>query len=320
VDPPAIDLAQYEGAPPNPVGPLVADPSTLDLIGVSGRDRSALDATGVIVVDNWRAAQRPDDVVACPECWQYRTASGAISLDPAYSVDPAPTWFFAQGELLITEAHARSLGFDIVPVGVILRSGQPLTAERIDRLQALQERLSPDFGDVFVEPGEQPVGFDPQTGGPTESFWSVTFDDPRWRGSDEHTLWVARGVVAAGVLLLTAVVVAIGLALAAAESRDERDVLLVLGARPASIRHQAAARAVLLTIGGVALGVPAGFVPTWLVGRIVQRDEPFSTPLRFPWTIALGSAVLVPVLIGFGAWAGSGIAHRLRPASPARRD
>ncbi len=54
--------------------------------------------------------------------------------------------------------------------------------------------------------------------------------------------------VAVGSLILVLAVVAIGLSLAAAESRDERDVLLAVGASPMTLRRVAATKAWVLTL------------------------------------------------------------------------
>ena len=71
-----------------------------------------------------------------------------------------------------------------------------------------------------------------------------------------------QGIVIGIVLALILLVVAIGLALAATESRDERDVLVAVGARPRTIRSLAGSKALIITLTGVALAIPTGLIPT----------------------------------------------------------
>ncbi len=56
----------------------------------------------------------------------------------------------------------------------------------------------------------------------------------------KRDLWIARGLALAAAVVLTGIVVAIGLALAAADNTAERDVFALVGARPTSLRRMAA--------------------------------------------------------------------------------
>ena len=109
-------------------------------------------------------------------------------------------------------------------------------------------------------------------------------------------------------LLLTLLVVAIGLALSAAESRDERDVLVAVGARPVTMRRLAACRAVALTVVAAVLAIPTGYVPIVVVYRAIEGEV-----AAFPWLTAAGILVAVPLLAGGAAWIASSIAQRFRP-------
>ena len=75
-------------------------------------------------------------------------------------------------------------------------------------------------------------------------------------------------------LVLTLLVVAIGLALAAAEGVAERDVLVAVGGRPSTMRSMAAVKAVVLTVTGLVLAVPFGLLPTYAVLRATEHDVP----------------------------------------------
>jgi len=62
-------------------------------------------------------------------------------------------------------------------------------------------------------------------------------------------------------LVFTGFVIIVGLALAAAETREEVEVLTAVGASPSTLRGLAAAKAALLAGAGVALAVPTGLIP-----------------------------------------------------------
>jgi ABC-type antimicrobial peptide transport system permease subunit len=110
-------------------------------------------------------------------------------------------------------------------------------------------------------------------------------------------------------LLFTLFVLAISLALAAAETRDERDVLSVLGASPSTMRRTSARKAVLLTVLGSLLAIPVGFLPV-AVFTAVTNDN---LPLRFPWRVTLLLLAAVPVIVTLATSAASAIALRIRP-------
>jgi putative ABC transport system permease protein len=134
-------------------------------------------------------------------------------------------------------------------------------------------------------------------------------------------VWIARAVIVGGALMLSLLVVAIGLALSAVEGRDERDTFSVVGAKPSTMRRLTASRAAVISLVGIVLGVPLGFIPVWVVDSITTSPyETYDVPVTFPWLVVATLAVVIPLLAAGGAWAASGVAHRFRPASPTRRD
>ncbi|MBA2496608.1 MAG: hypothetical protein H0V33_05840 [Acidimicrobiia bacterium] len=103
--------------------------------------------------------------------------------------------------------------------------------------------------------------------------------------------------------------IAVSLALAASETRDERDVLVVAGAAPSTMRRTSGRKALLLSGLGAALAVPVGFLPV-AVFTAVSSDD---LPLVFPWRVVLLLLVAVPVVAAAVTTVGSGIVLRLRP-------
>ena len=108
-----------------------------------------------------------------------------------------------------------------------------------------------------------------------------------------------QGIVLGVVLVLTLLVVAIGLALAATESRDERDVLVAVGARPRTMRSLAGFEGARDDADRVALAIPTGLIPAFAVTRAV--DDPF----QIPWLALAGLLVAVPLVAGAASWAAS---------------
>lgn len=115
--------------------------------------------------------------------------------------------------------------------------------------------------------------------------------------------------LAAVALLFTLFVVGVSLALAAAETRDERDILTAVGAGPATMRRTSGRKAVVLTVLGLALAVPVGFAPVAVV--ISAAGDDF--PLVFPWRVVAALLVGVPLVAGLLTTAASALALRVRP-------
>ena len=327
-DPRPIDWSTYDGPFPDRMGPVVATPAMLDLLGLDAQDIETLQAEGAL----WPRDQytRTNTVTSTGagvtlEAGEfgvagttYPAAGGDIALNPTLSARQ-PRYGYSLYRPIVTPEYARELGFDLVERGVIIRTGEALTS---NQRQALSETFSSDqySNGVFIEPGDPPrVAPGSDT---TQPYWTFGYDNPDWR-QGERDLWLVRAVTVGIALLLTALVVAIGLSLAAAEGRDERTVLAVVGARPASLRRQAATRAAVLALVGIGLGIPTGYVPAWVLFRTIESgsiNDGFEQPLRVPWLVVGSMVVLIPLAVGAIAWAGSGVSQRFRPPSPTHQD
>ena len=112
-------------------------------------------------------------------------------------------------------------------------------------------------------------------------------------------------------LLFTGFVVVVGLALAAAETRDEREVLTAVGASPATLRRLAASKAGLLALMGAALAVPTGLLPVW----VVRNASSGSSRFVIPWESLILLLVLIPAVLAGLALVGSSIGTRFRPVT-----
>lgn len=304
----------------SPYGPYIATPALVELVGLSGDDQELLATSGVIVPwygEDARGAGERDGV----EWLEYRAEDGTIVLEP--TVARRPLTYEWRAQPMMTDQAARDAGFEVARIGVIIRGDASLDDAQLDALGDLRDRMHGTPLDSFVEPGDPPRTLEMmQTGMLDSEFTQIEFDDPRWYDDRDDDLWLSRLAVVAAAVVLGLIVVSIGLALAAAEGRSERDVMIVVGAPSASLRRQAAARAVVLAAVGIVIGVPLGFGPAWVVGQI-QHDPANRYGMQeigFPWLVVGTLAVAIPLLVALGAWMASGVAQRFRPASPARRD
>lgn len=333
-----VRMATFDPAPfdpsmdwNDPSGPMIATPAVLDLIGLSSADRDTLAEVGAIqptrVVgyadDSFYVTDGPssDDPEADLFRMEYRAEAGIVEAPYAVAADPVQRSWNLQ--LLMTEEAALDAGFSIVQTGVIVRSDAPLTEVQRDELALLARDYDGTPIDAFIEPGDPPrTEATSQSGSLDDVYYSVQYDEPRWRSSGSSDLWIARLVILGAALAISLLVVSIGLALAAAEGREERDTFTIVGAKPSSMRRQAAARAAVLALVGIGLGVPLGFVPTYVVDRVTRNAGPssYSQPIGFPWLGVVTLVVVIPAVVAGAAWAAAGLGQRVRPPTPARRD
>jgi hypothetical protein len=110
-------------------------------------------------------------------------------------------------------------------------------------------------------------------------------------------------------LAFAVLAVGAGLALAAAEYRDERDVLAVAGVAPRTLARSAGGKAWLLAAIGAGMAVPIGLLPVAVFAAADRGDMVFRVPWR---TIGL-LAVVLPALAAAVALGASTLAQRLRP-------
>ncbi len=280
-------------------GVVIADPATIDLYELSASERADLEAEGALLLQPWFAqvnGRATGQLVI-------DTASGEIVVPyamrdhvrEAIEKPDEETEFdgvYGIDLLMITEQTARQLGFDIVEFGAIVRNDAPLTQAQLDAVSRAFAGTA--LGEWYRDAVD--------TAGRSSGWWAFVEG-----GGSEVSLAVFQGIALGAVLVLTLLVVAIGLALAATESRDERDVLVAVGARPRTMRSLAGSKALVMTLTGVALAIPTGLIPAFAVTRAV------GDPFQVPWLALAGLLVAVPLIAGAVAWAASTVAQRFRP-------
>jgi putative ABC transport system permease protein len=191
--------------------------------------------------------------------------------------------------LLVTPERAANL--DLVPMAgpTVLRSPHDLTAGQRHALNDLAADLQ---------------GTGAELGG---SVQQVNQDEPPSRLPTGTIDAALAGLALAACLL----VVGVGLALAAAEARDERAVLVALGAQPATIRAAGGYRAVLLTGLGATLALPVGLLPAWALTAASARLH-FVAPWRAIGLVLVG----IPLAAGAVTTLAGGLTLRHRPPRP----
>ncbi len=271
--------------------PLIAEDWYLDRLNVSARDRETLEREGVL------GSFEETVIVSFP------AQDGDVKIEAPAAQGRSNQW---PSVLIMTPEFARSRGFQSFDWRYLGIAPSDLSANQRDRLRALCCEYDESWRWDTTIPLPVPTN---------EVEIALEFRYESWQPSRA----LLDAIVVAVALLLVGLVIAIGLSLSAVESRDERDTLSVLGARPRSLRRLAAIKAAVLVVAGGLLAIPAGFVPTWLVFALSNRfddagqTETIFDQLAFPWTTALGLVVALPILVGLAAWTASAIAHRFRP-------
>lgn len=206
------------------------------------------------------------------------------------------------GQALVTSEFVERNGLEVGVARYWIENPRDLTDEQREAVRALNPRSGPD---VFIPSATAP-GFAVEDNGGFET-WYVDVNS-----SGRTTNWDLIRLAVAGVsLALVLFVVAVGLSLAAVESREERDVLHALGAAPRTLRRVAGAKAWVLTTGAVVIAVPLGYASMFVVGR--ATDSIGAAP--FPWMVALALLVVIPAATAGTALIVSALGQRFRPAT-----
>lgn len=290
------------------VSPYVATEATMTAWGWTDTGRTALAA------DGWVA---PVDVYGNgSEIITYSTTGSATTSDefgfgssPSAVVGAANRWTPA----LITPEKVAELGWQTVEVGTLFSAPGSFTDEQFSALESLNNTVV-EIG--FVEPGDPPVNeLVSNHWGPYLSDSSVQH---QWRDVNlEHDVQVARMIVVGVSTVLTAMVAAIGLTLAAADNRRDRTVLAIVGARPSTIARTTAADAWLICVAGAVVGVPAALLATRVVSDV---GDSAGSPTGIPWVIAGLQFVVIPAVVAGAAWLVATISGRISPPRLPRLD
>lgn len=200
---------------------------------------------------------------------------------------------------LISPSLADELGLVIADGPVLLRTPEPMSGDQMDQLTDLAVDFIYDTEGGAWEPGT--IQTQVHLAHPYESF--------------EPSRALINAAIIGAATLLSLGVVALGLSLSAAETRDERDVLAAVGARPRSLRRLAGAKAAVLSSTGTLIGIPLGFIPVLVVTRAASVDRFDAITPVFPWMQVGLLVVVVPVIATLVTIGASGIALKVRPVT-----
>ncbi len=274
-----------------PIG-QVAIAETLESYGWDEATVARMMAAPLTIVDRNGVATPQWAVDALAESLDVAPADVLVVEEPAPEGDPyVPDggWIGPQSTVYVAQSLVDAGVVDVTWFDVRGTADHRLSQDEIDRLNALND-VDTDAA-YFVDAGE--VGQVPASG----VYVSVPWIASPW------PLWI-RWALIGGMLAFVTTVVALGLALWAAEGRDERSTLLTLGAGPSTVARVTAWKAWLLaTLGGV-LAVVLGWAG--------MRSASAAVDARFvmPWWMAAALVLVVPAVVAAGSAGASLVGQR----------
>ena len=280
---------------------VVADRAVLNSVGLDQAAQRRLRSSGAVSL---AGGSVPTTIIAPSGPRSFKAVSArAVSYWPAV-LGPSP--------VLVSPHEAERLGVPNQVMGSIGTAPHSLSAEQRTRLRSGNLEV---FGvDQYPAMPNAAAGYQVEVGEPFDTRTGL------------HDPATVRRWTLAAALVFAFLVVAIALLLGASESRDERELLDALGARPRTERRIGVIKNWVLTFSGAVLAVPVGFVPVAVVFRALQRDDvmPISVEfvktsraypgIVFPTTTVVGVLVVIPLVAALGTWVATSIAQRTRPA------
>ena len=277
-------------AVPEPDAIVVADPAVLALVGLSPSDAATLQRVGAMVLAEPGSNRTPPVTVTVG------TGASARTVNPAR---PAHRFRATGGiDALITPAEAQRLGAPIISAGAIVTNPTPFNETQRASIDALT-------GSIMFGPSGPPVSTPRMVDDVTDLLWA----GPHSTAISPDTV---RQIILAIVVFIALIILGMSLALSAAETRDERDVLVSLGATPRTTRGIAAWKAAVLAFTGAALAIPTGFIPVAVAFHAAVHAGD-TARLRFPTSTVLELLIIAPLIAALVAGLGSAIAQRVRP-------
>jgi putative ABC transport system permease protein len=250
-------------------------PQDLALIGAA-RYREALGAGKAV----WIGRQRPPaTILGIPE------SPGEVAVVRSRGMSSSPFDDYIGRTYLVSASTAARLrpihrSQSTVVVGT---SAEPLTAAQREALVRFESsdpgaQLSTASRDVYV---------------------SLNFDRGFPRPYDLRFLTYA--VILPTALVLALLTALVGLALAAAETRDEQATLVAVGAGPGHRRRQNAWQALIVSGLGVFLAIPGGFIAAFVVLKANYSHRESQIDVTTPWLVITALGIGLPLLAAAGA-------------------
>ena len=272
----------------------IADKAWINLARLDSVDRSNLATVGAMLMI---PDGQPESSDGTTNVALYRQAGVTRVVAAVRHQDNVSSFnLIGQFWLVVTPAKATELGLAIVDGGFVATSPTDFTLTQRAALERVQQQL---FASTDA--------FTPATS--VQSYVQLNYPYVPSR----LAAGLIRIAIMIGALLFTLAVVAIGLSLSASESRDERDVLESIGARPSTMRRVAGLKATWLAVAGGLLAIPTGYLPLAAAVAAATSNRAFDVGTPFPWRIAVGVVIVVPIVAGLGGWLASSIVQTVRP-------
>ena len=295
----------------------VASEPLLDAMGIRKDDRVALDKHGIIrlmtrkeAVDNGVGVSGDGSMTAV-----VNTAKGRLEFPSAFLQDRMK--WPVEDEFMVTAEFARTNGFSVASAGRLVVAPHALSENQIAKLGTLVASYQPwNYGGqpytMFDDDGaglQTPAEYDPTRPGGVRPDNRVVYNMSR-PPMDPRTM---QTIIAVSIFALVVFVVTVGLALMAAEGKDERDVLVSIGSPPAVQARIAGIRAAGLCLLGLLLAFPVGVIPTVVTARTAAMTSNLgSVWSQVPWSLGT-MYVLLPVAMLVVAMVASAVAQAARP-------
>lgn len=277
--------------------PLVGDDSTLEMFSLPESFKKDLDTAGYAMAvrgsacgddyseqDYWNGEpiEAPADDAANPQHVDF------VNIP----VKGMPCWE-SVGPFM-SERFAIDHGYQIEAAGSVFVNGSALTKAQRSQFDSAWEYPSAFVGWDYqgVDHYSQPPATESAVAARSYSTVSegISVYVPSVNADD---FALAQLILLGLAALFVTLIAAVGLGLAAADSRRDRAVLSVIGAKPATQRRIAAANAWVLVIIGTVLGVPAGLFAAHVV-TVAVNQEP---PTGIPWLFVMAEFVAVPLVV-----------------------
>jgi len=278
VDGSALASAQ-SGAPGEA---LLADPDVLGIYGFSAATRAQVSDADVVWVSATSSGGEPSPS-------EIASRLDLLHVEPSDVLvigSSSPEWF--GDRLFLSPSFVEAHHLTRRPSTLFVRASHALSNEETTALVGL---TTYDYEAAVFADLEQP-----------NTYVSV---NPPYRVHGWRALY--SWGLAVGALVLVLMVVSLGMALWAAEGRDEREALVTLGAPPSTLAATTGLKAWILATAGGIIAVPLGFGTLRLCIAAARRHT------QFPWLIASVVLFVVPAIVGVVTWMGSRFAQRLRP-------
>jgi hypothetical protein len=244
-----------------------------------------------------------------PDNLEVRDGTASLSVPPLFTrsdvvvADPDAPVRSALPDFLVSPAWIEARGLQTVDIGILLRNPAPLTAAQRKAIERATHQADPDAELRRYLLGE-----------PAQSGYDAAFEVAP-PSSNARTQ--AVGAIGGAVLIFALLVVAVTLALNAAESQDERDLMASLGASPRALRSVTGWQAVLLPLSGAVVGVPLGLASAAAVlWPGARHDGAFGlggdAGFGVPWLLLATLLVAVPLASGLVARAVATLTGRRR--------